>query len=389
MQCELKPDKKSSREMMMGSDAVAHGVRLCRPQVISAYPITPQTHIIETLSEMVDRGEIPCQFIKVESEMSAIAACLGSVSAGSRSFTATSSQGLAMMHEVLHWFSGARMPLVMVNANRALGAPWNIWCDQSDSLSQRDVGWLQIYCETAQEALDTIIQAYWLSERILLPVMVMIDGFILSHTMEQLMVPAAEEVDAFLPPYRPQYFLDVDNPQSFSAGAIPDGFYQLKKNIARTMEDAGDILADGCRQFADRFGRTYEHVEAYRCDDAEIVFCCSGALTGTVRVAVDRLRQAGQPVGLLKLRLFRPFPRRDLARLVSGKKHLIVLNRAVSQGVGGTVSQEVRAALYEEDERPAIHDVIISLGGKEVFPEVIEQIAMRAEELSPTESVWI
>jgi len=389
MQCESKPRAASSREMMMGSDAVAHGVRLCRPQVISAYPITPQTHIIETLSEMVDRGEIPCQFIKVESELSAIAACLGSVSAGSRSFTATSSQGLAMMHEVLHWFSGARMPMVLVNANRALGAPWNIWCDQSDSLSQRDVGWVQIYCETSQEALDTIIQAYWLSEKILLPVMVMIDGFILSHTMEQLMVPPAAEVDAFLPPYRPRHFLDPGNPETFSAAAFPDGFYELKKNIARTMEEAGDVLADGCRQFAERFGRRYEHVEAYCCEDADTVFCCSGALTGTVRVAVDQLRRDGHAVGLLKLRLFRPFPRRELLRLVKGKKRLIVLNRAVSYGVGGTVSQEIRAALFQEENRPTVHDVIVSLGGKEVFPEMIEQIARRAGELSPMESIWI
>ncbi len=389
MQCESKPRAASSREMMMGSDAVAHGVRLCRPQVISAYPITPQTHIIETLSEMVDRGEIPCQFIKVESELSAIAACLGSVSAGSRSFTATSSQGLAMMHEVLHWFSGARMPMVLVNANRALGAPWNIWCDQSDSLSQRDVGWVQIYCETSQEALDTIIQAYWLSEKILLPVMVMIDGFILSHTMEQLMVPPAAEVDAFLPPYRPRHFLDPDNPETFSAAAFPDGFYELKKNITRTMEEAGDVLADGCRQFAERFGRRYEHVEAYCCEDADTVFCCSGALTGTVRVAVDQLRRDGHAVGLLKLRLFRPFPRRELLRLVKGKKRLIVLNRAVSYGVGGTVSQEIRAALFQEENRPTVHDVIVSLGGKEVFPEMIEQIARRAGELSPMESIWI
>ncbi|MBN2333222.1 MAG: pyruvate ferredoxin oxidoreductase [Deltaproteobacteria bacterium] len=389
MQAELKHGARESREMMLGSDAIAHGVRLCRPAVISAYPITPQTHIIETLSEMVDTGELQSQFIKVESEMSAIAACLGAVSAGSRSFTATSSHGLAMMHEILHWFSGARMPLVMVNANRALGAPWNIWCDQSDSMSQRDVGWLQLYCETAQEALDSIILAYWLSEQIMLPVMVMIDGFILSHTMEQLLLPSQREVDAFLPPYRPAIFLDPENPKTFCAAAAADNFYQLKKAIAATMETAETLLAEGYALFAGRFGRSYGHVEPYCCDDAEVVFCCAGALSGTVRVAVDQLRQEGHRIGLVKLRLFRPFPGAALIRLLAGTKRLVVLNRSVSFGAAGTIAQELRAAFYREDCRPQIHDVIISLGGKEVFPATIREIALRAAELSPTESIWI
>ncbi len=377
------------RELLLGSDAVAHGVRLCRPAVISAYPITPQTHIIETLSEMVDRGELQCEFIKVESEMSAIAACLGAVTAGSRAFTATSSQGLAMMHEVLHWFAGSRMPLVMVNANRALGAPWNIWTDQSDSLSQRDTGWLQIYCETAQEALDTIIIAYWLSERLMLPVMVMIDGFILSHTMEPLLLPDQEEVDAFLPPFTPTCSLDPENPRSFGAATAADSFYLLKKGLSRTMEQAVELYRAGCRRFAARFGRRYDSVSGYRLEDAEVVFCAAGALCGTVKVAVDNLRQAGEPVGLLQLRLFRPFPAAEIYSLARGKRQLLVLNRALSYGAGGTLTQELRAAFYRRPEAPVINDVIISLGGKEVFPSDLEAIARRAGGLSPTETIWV
>ena len=376
------------QEMLLGSDAVAHGVQLCRPEVIAAYPITPQTHIIETLSQMVDQKQLSSQYIKVESEMSALAACYGAVAAGSRSFTATSSHGLALMHEMLHWFAGSRFPLVLVNANRALGAPWNIWTDQSDTLSQRDTGWLQIYCETAQEALDTIILAYWLTERIMLPVMVIIDGFILSHTMEQLLLPDQELVDEFLPRYEPPYHLDPENPLSFGAAATPDNFYELKKALAKMMRGSSRILEEGYEAFAGQFGRRYDHLEAYRLEDAEITLLCSGALTGTARVAVDEMRQAGLKVGLLKLRLFRPFPRDELIETLRGQKRIIVLNRAVSFGAGGTLSQELRAGLYHVDNAPMIYDVVASLGGKEVFPSTIREIVDNVDELSPHDSNW-
>ncbi|MBN2232641.1 MAG: pyruvate ferredoxin oxidoreductase [Deltaproteobacteria bacterium] len=376
------------REMLLGSDAVAHGVRLCRPAVVSAYPITPQTHIIETLSEMVDRGELPAEFIKVESEMSAIAACLGAVSAGVRAFTATSSQGLAMMHEILHWVAGARLPLVMVNANRALGAPWNIWADQSDSLSQRDTGWLQLYGETAQEALDGVIIAYRVTEALRVPVMVMLDGFIGSHTMEPLFIPDPGLVDDYLPPYTPVDYLDPDNPLTLCAATAPDSFYELKKGHARAMERAFDVLDKTFAEFGDRFGRRYAAVETAGTDDAEILVLSTGALTGTVRVALDRLRRQGVPAGLLKLRLVRPFPRWQLRHLLTGRRRVIVLNRAVSYGAGGILTQELRAACCGMADAPAIHDVIVSLGGKEVYPETIEEIVVRADELSPDESVW-
>ncbi len=377
--------------ILLGSEAIAHGVRLCRPEVISAYPITPQTHIIETLSEMVDSGELDSRFIRVESEMSAIAVMLGSVSAGSRSFTASSSQGLAMMHELLHWYAGARLPLVLVNSNRALGAPWNIWCDQSDSFSQRDTGWLQLYCETSQEALDTIIIAYRASELLMLPIMVMIDGFILSHTMERLLIPDQEMVDSYLPPYQAPYRLDPENPLTFGAAAQPDLFYELKKHLAGTMAEAGELLAACEEEFEQHFGRRYgavmSGVEGDRQSPLAIV--CCGALTGTVRVAVEELCQEGVAVDLVRLRRFRPFPGAELAAALKNKQEVIVLNRAVSYGAGGTLSQETRAALYHLPERPRVYDVVISLGGREVFPSTIKKIVRERAALSPVTGNWL
>jgi len=379
---------EQTRDMLLGSDAVAWGARLCRPEVIAAYPITPQTHIIETLSGFVERGELKGEYIKVESEMSAMAACYGAVATGSRSFTATSSHGLALMHEMLHWVAGSRFPMVLVNANRALGAPWNIWTDQSDSLSQRDTGWLQIYCETAQEALDSTILAYWLSERIMLPVMVMIDGFILSHTMEQLLIPDQETVDAFLPQYEPPYRLDTENPMSFGAAATPDNFYNLRKAMAKTMRASLRTLEQGYAAFRDHFGREYANLHWDGPEDADTVLLCSGSVTGTVRTAVQELLSEGHRTALIKLRLVRPFPRAELMGLLSGVKRLIVLNRAVSFGAGGTLTQEVRSALFAMQDRPAVIDVIASLGGREIFPETVRELVVQADQLSETDSNW-
>ena len=324
--------------MMTGSDAVAFGVKLARPDLIFAYPITPQTHIVETLSEIAPSWG--GRFINVESELSAIASCLGAVSAGSRAFTATSSHGLLLMHEVLHWFVGARMPLVMVNANRAVGSPWNIWADQSDSLAQRDTGWLQIYCETCQEALDTVIQAYYISEKLLLPVMVMIDGFITSHTMEEVEVHDPQKIDTFLPPYEAQFRLDVDDPRSFGNAALPDDYYRMRKAIQGSFTSSFEVFRDCHDLFENVFGTHYDLIEAYRCDDAETIFTVSGALTGTTRVAVDMMRKKGMKVGLIKLRVFRPFPKDALQQIISGDQDVIVLNRAVSYGAQGTLTQE-------------------------------------------------
>ena len=378
-----------TRDMMTGSEAVAYGVRLARPHLIFAYPITPQTHIVETLSETAPSWG--GRFINVESEFSAIASCLGAVSAGSRAFTATSSHGLLLMHEVLHWVVGARMPMVLVNANRAVGSPWNIWTDQSDSLAQRDTGWVQIYCETCQEAMDTVIQAYYVSEKLLLPVMVMIDGFILSHTMEEVEVREQDKVDQFLPPYEPQFRLDVDNPRSFGNAALPDDYYQLRKGIQETFMSSLDLFEDCHSAFKRIFGVTYDLIEGWRCSDAETIFMVSGALTGTTRVAVDMLRHKGKKVGLIKLRVFRPFPYHAVRQVIGGGQRVIVLNRAVSYGAQGTLTQELRSAFYRIDHGPEIYDVIISLGGKEVFPETLVEIYEGIEE-NPgfgDEMIWL
>jgi pyruvate/2-oxoacid:ferredoxin oxidoreductase alpha subunit len=374
--------------MLLGSDAVAWGAALCRPGVIAAYPITPQTHIVETLSAMVDQGRLQSQFIKVESEISAIASCFGAAAAGCRAFTATSSHGLALMHEMLHWFSGSRLPLVLVNANRALGAPWNIWADQGDSLSQRDTGWLQLYCATAQEALDSIILAYSLSEKLMLPVMVNIDGFILSHTMEQLLLPQQEEVDAFLPAYQAPYCLDTENPLSFGAPAAPENYYQLRKSLAKTMQTAPGVLQQEAQRFQEHFQRSYRAVQTYQCQNADTVLLISGALAGTVQVAVDKLREQGWKLGLARLYMFRPFPQQELLQLMQDTPEILVLNRAVSFGAGGTLTQELRAAFCHLQKRPRIYDVILSLGGKEIFPESIEQIMSQKQELSELNSNW-
>ncbi len=377
-----------NKDMMLGSEAVALGVKLARPKVISAYPITPQTHIIETISEMVDNGELDASFIRVESELSAISAAMGASQAGVRAFTATSSHGLALMHEVLHWIVGARLPVVLVNANRAIGSPWNIWTDQTDSMSQRDLGWLQVYCETAQEALDTVLQAFYVAEKVLLPIMVMIDGFILSHTLEEVVIPEQEQADEFLPPYKPEYYLDVENPMSFGNPAKGDVFYLFRKDIQRSMEASFGVIGEAHEKFKKVFGRDYGLYESYRLSDADIVFVIAGALTGTVRVAVDRLRDSGVKAGLLKIRYFRPFPKDEIRKLLKGKSSVIVLNRSLSFGSSGQITQEVMGALYYEKDKPKIYDYILSLGGKEVFVDDIVNIAENLGTLSSSNILW-
>ncbi len=377
------------KEMLLGSEAIAEGVRLSKPGVIAAYPITPQTHIIETLSEMVDNGILNSKFIKVESEISAAASVLGSATAGVRSFTATSSHGLALMHEMLHWIAGSRIPLVMVNANRAIGAPWNIWTDQTDSMTQRDLGWLQIYCSSSQEALDTIIQAFYITEKILLPVMVMIDGFILSHTMEPVEIPEQEIVDKFLPEYKPEIYLDPDKPFTFNAAAKGDAFYILKKDIQDTMLNSFSIIDETFKRFNEYFNRDYKFMSTYKIDDAETIFIVAGALSGTVKVAIDMLREEGIKIGLLNLRLFRPFPVREIRETLKHVENVIILNKSLSYGCSGTITQEIKSALYGSNINCNIYDVIVSLGGKEVFPETIINIAKSYKDYQLDETIWI
>ena len=269
------------QRVLEGSHAVAEAVRLSRAKVVSAYPITPQTHIVERLSELCAEGRMDARFLRVESEHSALAALIGASSSGVRTFTATSSQGLALMHELLHWASGARLPIVMAEVNRAMAPGWNIWADQTDSLAQRDTGWIQLYCEDGQEVLDTTIQAFRLAEWVNLPVMVILDAFFLSHTYEAVDIPDQESVDRFLPPYQARFQLDTENPVAFYQLTPPNIYMEMRYNIQTAMDDALIRFDQMEAEFARIFNRRYGKVEAIQCKDAEIILITSGTVTGT------------------------------------------------------------------------------------------------------------
>jgi len=362
------------RKVIMGNHAVSYGVRASDVKVISAYPITPQTQVVELLSEMCANGEINAKFIKVESEHSAMTACVGASAAGVRTFTATSSQGLLLMHEVLHWAVGARLPIVLANINRAVGPPWSIWTDQNDSLSQRDVGWLQFYCESNQETQDTIVQAFKIAETIKLPVMLVLDAFFLSHTFEIVDILEAEMVRPFLPPYETNVRIDVEDSHSFGNLASPDGYYELRYMIQKAMEEGMEVARRTDREFHEHFGRSYGLVQPYRCEDAELILVTSGTVASTTRAVIDEMREEGFKIGSLKIRLFRPFPFQDVFEVLSRAKKVAVIDRNISFGHHGIFFQEVKSALYGRTDIPVI-GYITGIGGRDVTPKVIREIA--------------
>jgi len=362
------------KKVIEGSHAVSYAVMLSRVQVICAYPITPQTHIVEKLSDLCSTGEMQAKFLKVESEHSAMAGCIGASAVGIRAFTASSSQGLALMHELLHWAAGARLPIVMANVNRALGAPWNIWCDQTDSLSQRDTGWLQFYCESSQEALDTVIQAYKISEKVSLPSMVVLDAFYLSHTFEPVNIPDKGRVDRFLPPYEPKYRLDPKVPRSFSGLTPPDLFTEMRYQIQEAMEEAKKVILQVDEEFDALFGRRYGLVEGYRLEDAELVLVTSGTAASTARDVIDQYRDDGRPVGLLKVRTFRPFPSEEIRKALKGVSKVAVIDRNISFGMGGIFAEELKSVYGNEEEGPIIFGYIAGLGGRDITKETISGI---------------
>ena len=362
------------KQVIKGNYAVSQGVKLCRVKVISAYPITPQTTIVEDLSEICARGELDAKFIKVESEHSAMAAVVGSSSAGVRSFTATSGQGLLLMHEVLHWAAGARLPIVLANVNRAIGPGWNIWADQSDSLSQRDTGWVQIYCESNQEVLDSVIMAYNLAEKISLPVMLTYDAFFLSHTSEIVDVPEIEQVDTFLPPYNPEFKLDVDNPRMFGGMTGPDYYYEERYVMHKDALEVLELYPKVCKEFNDIFGREYDIVEEYQTEDAELIVVTAGTITSVTRIALDKLYEQGKKVGMMKIRMFRPIPVERWCKVLGNAAKVVVIERNLTAGLGGVFANEVQAALYPLQNRPVIFPVIAGLGGRDVTPEDVEGI---------------
>jgi pyruvate/2-oxoacid:ferredoxin oxidoreductase alpha subunit len=379
------------QQVLEGSHAVAEAVRLARAQVISAYPITPQTHIVERLSEYCADGTLDARYLRVESEHSALAALIGAASSGVRTFTATSSQGLALMHELLHWASGARLPIVMAEVNRAMAPGWNIWADQTDSLAQRDTGWIQLYCEDGQEVLDTTIQAYRLAEWVNLPVMVILDAFFLSHTYEPVDVPDQEAADRFLPPYQPRFMLDLENPCAFSQLAPPNIYMEMRYNIQTAMDESLAYFDQMETEFEGIFGRRHGAVEAIQCEDAEVILITSGTVTSTSRQVVADLRHKGEKVGLLKIKLFRPFPVSRIRELTGTASKLAVIDRNFSFGSSGIFAQERRAALCNLPAHPPVYGYIVGLGGRDVTTEVIENIYyLTKNSTAPQqESVWI
>ncbi len=366
------------RMVIKGNGAVAHAVRLARPQVISAYPITPQTSIIEGIASMVAEGKIDARFIKVESEHSALAGCIAAESAGARTFTATSAQGLALMHEVIHWAAGARLPIVLANVNRAMAPGWSIWTDQTDSLSQRDTGWMQVYCQSAQEVVDSVIQAYKVSERVLLPTMVILDAFFLSHTYEDVEVPEPGLVDGFLPPLDLPQKMDLEHPAALGNLVFPDRYMEFRRKMDLAHQVALGVWDEVGREWGELTGRPYGLVEQYRMDDAELVLVTAATTASTARVVIDALRDEGVAAGLLRLRVFRPFPADLIRTILADRKKVVILDRNCSFGHHGIFHQEIKSALYElpAGQQPEMHGVIAGLGGRDVTVEDLRGMLM-------------
>jgi pyruvate/2-oxoacid:ferredoxin oxidoreductase alpha subunit len=362
------------KRVMSGNETVSQAVKLARVQVISAYPITPQTTISEKLSEICGSGELDAKFVKVESEHSAMATLIGASSTGVRTFTATSAQGLALMHELLFWASGARLPIVMANVNRAMAAPWTIWCDQTDSIAQRDTGWMQFYCWSNQEILDSVVCSFKIAEKLLIPCMVCFDGFFISHTHEVVDIPEPDMVDAFLPPRRAEYKLDTADPHTFSGGTMPNMFMEFRYKLQAAFERAQGVIDETYEQFAQSFGRKYRAVEPYFASDAEILLIASGSAASTAYHTVREMRTSGRKVGLLRVRQLRPFPVDALLEHLKTDARIAVLDRNLSPGTGGVFAQEIRSVLNRIGDDRRVHEFVAGLGGRDITAKDIEKI---------------
>jgi pyruvate ferredoxin oxidoreductase alpha subunit len=361
-----------------GSQAVAEAVALCRPQVICAYPISPQTHIVERLGVLVRTEALkPCEFINVESEFAAMSVAIGASATGARAYTATASQGLLYMAEAVYNAAGLGLPIVMTVANRAIGAPINIWNDHSDTMALRDSGWLQLYAETNQDAVDLHIQAFRLAEALSLPVMVCMDGFVLTHAVERLEVPTQADVDAFLPEFAPRQVLDPTRPVSIGAMVGPDAFTEVRYLAHRSETAALQLIRVVGSVFAQRFGRdTGGLVRPYRLDGAETVVVALGSVLGTIKDAVDGLAAQGCSVGVLGVTAYRPFPFEAVAEALADAKRIIVVDRAISAGYGGSLCADVRLALHD---RVPVYGVVAGLGGRPVMRRSLERLILDAE----------
>jgi len=365
--------------------AVAEAVKLARTDVIAAYPITPQTHIVEKLAEIVANGELDAEFIPVESEHSAQSACMGSSAVGARTFTATAGQGLELMHEVMYVAASSRLPIVMTVANRALSGPLSVWGDHSDVMAVRDVGWIQIFAETGQEVYDLVLCAFRIAEdpRVLFPVMVHLDGFQLTHVIEPMFLEDQSDVDRFLPPFHYDLALRPEKPVSMGTFAPPIIYTEIRKSLNEALVSSKEIILETWKEFGKQFERHYSPVESYKADDAEVLLFVMGSLSQTAMIAADSLREKGQKVGVVSLRLWRPFPFEEFRKAVSHVKVMAVLDRCVSLGgPAGPVCSEIRAALYPLEQKPSVVSFIGGLGGRDVLPEHFEYMVERAMEIA-------
>ena len=383
----IDPAYKKKMVVVEGSYAVAHSAKICRPNVISAYPITPQTHIVENLSQFIADGEIPnCEYINVEAEFSAISALIGASAVGARTYSATTSQGLLLMHEALFNTSGMRLPVIMTVANRAVGAPINIWNDHQDAIAQRDTGWIQLYVEDVQEASDTLPQLYKIAEdnEIMLPGMVCMDGFILSHVYEPVVLLEQELTDNFLPPFQPENILDPEDPKTFGAFATPDTYEEFRYLQEQAMQKALPKIEAVAKEFEEVFGRFHGGlIEGYMLDDAEVVVVSMGSVLGTVKDVVDGYRAKGEKIGVLKVRSFRPFPKKQVCEALKNAHAVVVLDKNISIGTNeGALFIETKSCLYNSKVRVPVIGYTLGHGGRDIRMESIEKVIEETKKIA-------
>ena len=368
----------SNVQIMTGNQAAAIGAKLSGVQVVAAYPITPQSQLAEIISQYIEGGELKAEYVRVEGEHSALTVCISASTVGARVFTATSANGLLYMHEQLHWAAGSRLPIVMCCVNRGVGAPWTIFNDQQDSISQRDTGWIQIYCRNNQEILDTIIQAYRIAEEVYAPVMVCYDGFVLSHTMMPVDIPDSEKVRDFLPPYQAHTILSPEDPRTLNAvlfpwrranseGVICDGYMEMRYKLQAALERSPAVIEETSRRFAEVFGRDHGGLSwGYRTEDAELIMTGMGSIASEATQAADILRDEGIKAGVVGIRVFRPFPAKNVKEAFRGAKGIIIFEKGISYGYEGALCSDLKAAFYGSENQAPVHNYIAGLGGRDV-----------------------
>ena len=387
-------------EIITANTAAALAAKLCRVQVVSAYPITPQTPVTEELAEMVESGSLKAEYITVESEHSALASVVAASQVGARVFTATSANGLLYMHEMLHWAAGSRVPIVMACVNRGVGAPWTILNDQQDTIAQRDTGWIQIYCRNSQEVLDSVIQAYRVAEQIQIPIMVCYDGFILSHTSTPVDVPSQEEVDGFLPPLEDRSKIDghtpmnvnpliLSDPRPDANGVLMPGYMEFRYRLQQDILSSFDTIESADTEFSNIFGRSWGgSVWNYRMKDAEHAIVSMGSLASECTVAADQLRNEGIKAGVVGVRVYRPFPSSRIVEFLSGMKTITFFEKDVSYGYQGALAMDAKAAMYDSKSRPEISSYVVGLGGRDVRPEQLADATLKCLK-GPAQHCWL